>query len=394
MLIKDKQRLDNIIVDLSNLIREKKAELFKLNRKITLDTNYWISEDYEMVKLYLKNYVENHYTVKLINKIKPKGKILIILSYNEPFILSIIPVLNALIVGNEIILKPSQGSEGFIKTIWQKSGIIKKYKLKIEIISFKTQDEITSFVRRVRAVYFFGSHKVAKKLAKICGEHYVEFYPEIEISDVKIFNKNFSDIKNDILLTLKESFSHSGQSCQRIQGIFVHKHLYNNYIQHLKQEFIRMCKSNDLNKFIHNRYIFAKTGQLNLLMLNIKESNPVEVVKTKKLPLLVINPEIESEFVKNAYFLPVLWVSSFDTEEELIKILNSRKFFMGLNIQSDNNNFINHIINDTMFTRYTINTSHTNIRPQESWGGSWPSGFSGYRNWIEHFSDGYIIIKK
>lgn len=394
MLIKNKQHLDSLIDDLSSLISKKKAELFELNRKITLDTNYWISEDYEMVKSYLKNYTKNHCHSNLVNKIKPKGKILIILSYNEPFILSIIPVFNALVIGNQVILKPSRGAEGFTKIIWQKSGIVKKYGLKLEIVSSKTHDEIADFIQNVRAVYFFGSYKVAQNLAKICGEYYVEFYPEIETSDVKIFNKNSSDIKNDILLTLRESFSHSGQSCQRIQGIFVHKHLYDNYVQILKQEFIKLCHSKDLNKFIDDQYVSAKTDLLNLLMFDIEKSNPAEIIKVKKLPLLIIKPKTESGFVKNASFLPVLWISPFNSEEELIGILNSRKFFLGINIQSDDDNFINHVINNTRFTRYTVNTSHINIRSQESWGGSWPSGFSGYRNWIEHFSDGYIIIRK
>lgn len=329
-----------------------------------------------------------------MNKIKPKGKILVILSYNEPFILSIIPILNALVVGNEVILKPSQEAENFTKIIWQESGLSEKYELKLQIISPKTHEEIADFIRGVRAVYFFGSYKVAQSLAKICGECYVEFYPEIETSDVKIFNKNSSDIKNDILLTLRESFSHSGQSCQRIQGIFVHKHLYDNYVQILKQEFIKLCHSKDLNKFINDQYVSARKNLLDLLRLDIEKSEPAEIIEIKDLPMLVIKPKMESEFAKNAYFLPVLWISPFNRGEELIKLLNSRKFFLGVNIQSDKDNFINQIINNTRFTRYTVNTSHANIRPKEGWGGSWPSGFSGYRSWIEHFSDGYTIIDK
>lgn len=394
MLIKNRQRLDDLIADLSKLISERKAELFELNKKITLDTNYWISEDYETVKSYLKNYTKNHYSVELVNKIKPKGKILVILSYNEPFILSIIPILNALVVGNEVILKPSQEAENFTKIIWQESGLSEKYELKLQIISPKTYEKIADFIRSVRAVYFFGSYKVAQSLAKICGECYVEFYPEIETSDVKIFNKNSSDIKNDVLLTLRESFSHSGQSCQRIQGIFVHKHLYDNYVQILKREFIELCHSKDLNKLIDNQYVSARKNLLDLLRLDIKKSEPAETIEIKDLPMLVIKPKMESEFAKNAYFLPVLWISPFNRGEELIESLNSRKFFLGINIQSDKDNFINQIINNTRFTRYTVNTSHANIRSKEGWGGSWPSGFSGYRSWIEHFSDGYTIINE
>ncbi len=394
MLIKNKQYLDDLIFDLIELISGKKTELFKLNRKITLDTDYWISEDYDTIKTYLENYIKNHYSIKLTKQIKPKGKILIILSYNEPFILSIVPLLNALIVGNEVILKPSQKAEDFIRTIWQKSGIIKKYRLNLEIISPKLHHEITDIIQNVRAVYFFGSHKVAQGISKICGEYYVEFYPEIETADSKIFNKNRSVIRKDVALTLNESFSHSGQTCQRIQGVFVQRNFYNEYVGILKEEFIKLCQSKNLNKFIDNNYAIERDAMVKLLSIDVKKSKADEVVKIKRLPLLVVNPKQDSEFIKNAYFLPVLWISPFDSEEQLIEILNSRKFLLGLNIQSHDNDFVKYVINNTKFTRYTINTSHTKIRPQEGWGGSWPSGFSGYKSWIKHFSDDYVIIKK
>lgn len=394
MLIKNKQKLDNLLADLSKLISDKKAELFELNKKITLDTNYWIEEDYQTVITYLENYTNNHRPIYLIDKLKPKGKILIILSYNEPFILSIIPILNALVIGNDVILKTSLETEDFAKIIWQKSGLTEKYGLKLDIVSPKTHDEISGFIKKVRAVYFFGSYKVALIFAKICGEYYVEFYPEIETADTKVFYKKISDINDDVSLTLKESFSHSGQTCQRIQGIFVHKNLYDEYVKILKQKFIELCQSENIYDFINDDFSSARSKLLDLLMIDIDKAKPTEVVKMKELPLLVIKPEIKSEFIKNAYFLPALWVHPFSSMEELVEILNSRKFFLGLNIQSDDKSFVEHIITETKFTRYTINTSHTNIRPQEDWGGSYPSGFSGYKRWIEHFSDSYIIINK
>lgn len=392
MLIKNKHSLSELISDLSGFIQKEKTELFRLNKKITLDTDYWIAHDYVSVKSYLDGYIKNHYSDKLVNEIKPKGKILIILSYNEPFILSIIPLLNALIVGNEVILKPSQKAESFIRMIWQESGIVEKYGLNLKIVSPRIHNEITGLIQSVQAVYFFGSYKVAQNISKICGEYYVEFYPEIETADSKIFNNDQIAIKDDVMLTLKESFSHAGQTCQRIQGVFVQKKFYHEYVEILKREFTKLCQSEDLNKFINSGYALARESMIDALLIDISNSKADEVVGIKSLPLLVINPNQNSEFIKNAYFLPVLWISVFDSKEELSEILNLRKFLLGINIQSSDGDFIDYIVSNTKFTRYTVNTSHTNIRPREGWGGSWPSGFSGYRSWIEHFSDSYVVI--
>lgn len=394
MLIRNKSSLDNLLADLNGFIRRNKAELFEMNRKITLDTDYWIEDDYKTINAYLSGYVKNHYSIKLVDRVKPKGKILIILSYNEPFILSIIPLLNALIIGNEVILKINQKNEKFVKMIWLKSGFIDKYKLNLKIIFKKTHSEVTDIIKTVKAVYFFGSYQVAQNISKICGEYYVEFYPEIETADLKIFNNNQASIRRDAILTLQESFSHSGQTCQRIQGILVQEKIYDRYLEILKQEFIKLCQSENLNKFVNIKYALARKDKVNMLLLDIDKSKPDIIINTKNLPLLVINPNKNSDFVKNAYFLPVLWISSFSSKENLVKILNLRKFFLGINIQSNNYRFIDYIISNTRFTRYTINTSHTNIRPQEGWGGAWPSGLLGYRSWIEYFSDGYVRLDK
>lgn len=98
--------------------------------------------------------------------------------------------------------------------------------------------------------------------------------------------------------------------------------------------------------------------------------------------------------LKTLIFLPVLWVSFFDSKDKLVSLLNNRKFFLGININSHADDFINFIISNTKFTRYTINTSHSNIRSFENWGGSWPTGYNGYKSWLEHFSDKYVVIKK
>lgn len=387
MSLKNKN-LDSLTGDLVQIISDKKAELIKLNKKITLDTDYWVKADFKAILSYLKNYKKNQIP-KGINNLKPKGKILMILSFNEPFLLSVVPVLNALVAGNEVTLKPSKKNMEFVKLIWEKSGLIKKYNLKLKI-KFVEKEKIGEIIKGNYAVYFFGSLKVARSIAKICGENFIEFYPEVETAESKIYNKNKLAIKDDVIQTLKESFIHSGQICQRIQGIFVQKKFYNDYIKILKEKFIEMNKK---NKLIEDNFIFEREKIYNEFLLDLKNSKPKEIVQTESLPILVIDPSKKSDFINNAYFLPILWVSSFESLEDLVEILNSRKFFLGLNIQSDDANFIDNIVANTKFTRYTINSSHTNIRSTEGWGGAWPSGFSGYKNWIEHFSDRYTIIR-
>jgi len=396
MLTENINKISEIIFSLINYLKTNKDELFLLNYQITNDNSLSIEEDYNSIIDYLNNYINNNKRIIKEDNLKPKGKILIMLSYNEPFILSIIPVLNAIIAGNYVIIKPSQLGKEFVKNIWLCSGIIKKYNLKISFSEFSDIKLARNLIKQVSAVYFFGSYKVAKKIAKVCREYFIEFYPEVETADCKIYNTKLSNIINiekDVELTIKESFSHQGQICQRIQGIYVNKNNYNEYLRLLKKKFLFLCGSEELNKYINKNHRFNHK-LLKYLKDDVRASSPKEIISAKgALPILVVNPEIDSSFINNAYFLPVLWISPFKTERQLIKLLNLRKFFLGINIHSDNNNFINNIIKNTKFTRYTINSSHIKVRDFEGWGGSWPSGYSGNKNWIRHFSNPYVIIR-
>lgn len=387
MQIRDKKVFKLFIKEILLKITSKKEELLALNREITLDADFYINEDLESVKQFLNSF-GNKYPEKMLSKMKPKGKVFIILSYNEPFIMSVIPIVNALTAGNQVIVKTSgKKTKKFMDIIW--SDVISKYGLPLKIIIIKDNDRIPDFIKKVQAVYFFGSHKVAQVIAKICGENYVEFYPFVEAADVKIFDSDLNKIKMDARRTIEESFTHSGQTCQRIQGIFVQKKFFDTYLFCLKKEFNEFCKK---NKFFRDRYIKSREKLSDILLSDIGQAKPKDIIIGRDGRMVVINPSMSTNFIKKAYFLPVLWIVPFGDIKQLVGYLKSRIFFLGLNIQSNNNDFIEYIVKNTGFSRYTINTSHTKIRSGEGWGGKWPSGYSGYKSWLEQFSDNYIIL--
>ncbi|MFT4304571.1 MAG: aldehyde dehydrogenase family protein [Candidatus Woesearchaeota archaeon] len=364
--------------------------LKKENKKITNDSDYWIDYDYNFIIKYLNNLV-NELDFSL--NAKPKGKILIILSYNEPFIMSVIPILNAIIAGNKILIKPSKRNIVFFKMIWR--GICENHIQIIEDISDFESKPFDNYLNLVTAVYFYGSDKVARKLYKMCAKKYLEFYPEVEGADVKVFyyNKKINNkkIRDDVIKTLTQSYSHNGQICQRVQGVFVDSKNYNSYLKFLKEEFTNLClnknsKSNSLLEF--------KIPPINYKNLKnkIKNSDCEEFLKGKKFPLLVINPSDSSTLIKNAYFLPIMWIKKIKNTTHLISLLNDRNFFLGINLYCDNK-LSNQIINNTNFSRYTVNRHHINTNKDTGWGGNHPTSFGGYEDWISKFSNPYVIIR-
>lgn len=387
----DNKMVEEIVKELSSCLQEKKEELFSLNKIITCDLDCWINKDYEFISSYLKGYIVNN-SHSLQAYLKPKGRILIILSYNEPFILSIVPILNALVAGNDVLLRPSKRNLEFVKKIWIESGLADKYNLKLSILENCSYEDLDEYIKISKAVYFFGSYEKAKHIALECARNFVEFLPEIEAADCKIIKIDKIgefDINKDVLSTLDQSFSHSGQSCQRIHGILVQRKIIDAYLNKLTQIF-----NNKENLEYFDKEIKFNEESLDNLLDNIEKAAPEKVYSHSiKGPFLIINPLRSSDFVKNAYFLPTLWLIPFDDETDVLEFLNNRKFYLGLNIVTDDEDFAHKIVKDTNFSRYTINSVHTDIRDFEGWGGNWPTGFGGYKEWLYHFSNPYIEIR-
>lgn len=388
------EKVDSLCNDLINWIKKERATILKLNSSCSQDTEYWMSKDFEFVNLFLSSYYEN--TSQFFNRqLKPKGKIIIILSFNEPLIMSIVPILNALVAGNQLTVRPSRRGREFFNYIWKKSGIIHKYNLNLKILA---DDELPEDeLNEMQALYFFGGYKNAKKVSLLCSKHFIEFYPEIEAADFKIVkfdHPNNFNIDRDVNISLEEAFSHSGQACQRVQGVFVPEKDYEKYSKRMAINFNKLCSSREMANYIsHNLIIDGNV--IKSANLDISKSSPENIIRGNNrlgLPILVLSPEPTSIFVRSAYFLPIIWVAKYLTEKRLFDYINSRQYHLGMNIQSDDNTFIHELVSRTNFTRYTINTDHSRVRPEEGWGGTWPSGYSGYKSWIELFSYPYQII--
>ncbi len=388
----NKEAVTLLCDDLLAWLDSEKTKIFDLNLACTQDTSYTIQRDFEFIKSYLSQYYPNNSSF-LSSNIKPKGKVILILSYNEPLITSIIPVLNALISGNQVVVRPSSRGLEFFKYIWKNSGILSRNNLNLKILSSKDQSILENELSNTHALYFFGGHKNAKIISELCSKYFVEFYPEIEASDVKVLKIDFQeessiDLDMDIEMTLEEAFSHAGQSCQRIHGVFIDKNNYDIYSKKFVEKFKTFCQSERIKNFI-SPTIHYDISYIDLLQAEIKDSLPREIVTngSSELPVLVLDPNPDSQFARSAYFLPTIWLAKYTTDDDLLKYLNTRQYHLGINIWSNDDSFTNKIIKQTNYSRYTVNTDHT-------WGGMWPSGYSGYKNWLELFSNPYRVITK
>lgn len=320
---------------------------------------------------------------------KPKGKILIMLSYNEPLVMCIDPIMSALIAGNEVYVRPSSVSSDVFHAIWNTAlAAVPWLSDRLTIIDTDHQTTL-DLIALVQAVYFFGSQHVAEKIGVECSKHLVEFWPETEGSDFAIYSDN-APLTNEEFAeyVYNEAFSHSGQMCQRLQGIFVHRSKYEPLKEALRSVISTVTPS-DFNT--PNTQQIKMREAYDQLMLSYPTASYFPG-KQVNMPSLVTDIQPDSSICQDAFFLPTLWLIPYDSDELLVEEIARRPVQFGSNVWTTDRELIESLAKYTRLTRITVNTQHIDIRHDEGWGGSQPTSFGGSMQWSDKFSNKYNVI--
>ncbi len=379
---------------IEKLLSADKAYYERLNAAISNDTTWAFEQDYAYAVTNLRQYTSNQYDTFEVLRHKPKGNVLLFLSYNEPLIMNIFPILHALVAGNRVSVRPSRSALELAKKVWL--PIQEQFPALHSKLTFVDGDPDVAYglIPKMQAVFFFGSEHNAKKVAQECAKHLVEFQPEIEGADFAVFKHDSPTVDFEAYAEylLTEAFHHSGQRCQRLQGIYVHRDNLGDLTTALSSRYHQL-QSEHFIQFMAPQLSATQDKLFPALTQDIEAAHPENVISASSdIPVIIFEPNESSLFIDNAYFLPTFWVKSYESTGRLLNLVSKRKYRSGMNIFSDNKEFTDQIVADTDFARYTINSQHSLIRPTEGWGGCQPTGYGGNMHWLEKFSDRYTVI--
>jgi acyl-CoA reductase-like NAD-dependent aldehyde dehydrogenase len=370
------------------VLTNNKSQLQKAVKQATNDTIDDFEHDFTTINEILRGTAATDFETIYKGR-KPKGKTLIILSYNEPLIMCIDPLLSALIAGNELYVRPSSASSQVLKSIWE--PMFKALPWLLDRLTLLNTDHENTLRRisSMQAVYFFGSQHIAQKIAVECAQHLVEFWPETEGADFAIYSDTAPmPVASFASYLIREASSHSGQMCQRLQGVFVHE----SYYEQLKNTLVTQLTT------LSSKSFNSPNAQQNELREKyeklVAQTHGVSYTPAKlaTMPTLVSDLGPSSLLCQSAFFLPTLWVIPYSSEETLVRIVADRPIQFGCNIWTADISLTKALSLGTRLTRITVNTNHIEIRHGEGWGGSQPTSFGGNLQWSQKFSNAYGLI--
>jgi len=274
------------------------------------------------------------------------GTVGIISPWNYPLILVISPLVEALLAGNVVILKPSEHAPlttQLIKQIWDEAT--GRPALFQPIYGDGNLGNTLVESSDINLICFTGSTKVGKKIATSCASTFKPVILELGGKDPMIILDD-ADIDRTIEAALWGGCTNAGQTCLSVERIFVQENIYKEVVGKLS-ELIKKTSAG-----YNNCEIGAITTELGFLNLK-KQLRDIKIVSNVVQgnadegffipPTLVIEPPFNSELFTKETFGPIMTIHAFKTIDDAIQLANNTGYGLSASIFGKNKKHIKFI---------------------------------------------------
>ncbi|WP_027415631.1 aldehyde dehydrogenase family protein [Aneurinibacillus terranovensis] len=266
------------------------------------------------------------YTVR-----RPVGIVGAITPFNFPFNLVAHKLGPAFAAGNPVILKPADQtplSAFFIAELFEQAGLPAGALQVVTGRGSEVGDELVCD-ERVKVITFTGSPEVGKSIREKAGLKRVVL--ELGSNSGLIIDEGF-DIDPIIKRTVTGAFTYMGQVCISLQRIFVHRSLYDTFVDKFVAETKNLRigdpgdETTDIAALISQKDVEriaswvkeAEESGARVLTGGVENN----VVK----PTVIVDAAPEAKVCAKETFAPVVVITPFDTFEEAIDAVNDSTY--------------------------------------------------------------------
>lgn len=329
---------------------------------------------------------------------EPYGTVLILNTWNYPFVLSFKPLVGALAAGNCCVVKPSEVAPTTSKVL---ADIINTAFDEAYCVAIEAGVEGTTKLleERFDFILYTGSTNVGRIVAQAAAKHLTPTVLELGGKSPCIVDKS-ADIERSVASICWGKFINAGQTCVAPDYIWVHKEVKDRLIAALKNQIKAFygddIKNNpDFGRIINQRHFERLQGLM-------KEGTLVfggETDASQRFvsPTLIDGITWDSTIMQEEIFGPILPIMTFENLEEVVDTLNKREKPLALYLYTTDKASEDLIINHVSYGGGCVNATlmhmlNTNL----PFGGVGNSGHGYYQGrWsIETFSHKKSILNR
>lgn len=329
---------------------------------------------------------------------EPFGKVLIIAPWNYPFQLAICPLVAAVAAGNQVVLKPSELTQNTSRIIGE---IIRKIfdQNHVEVIEGDHLVAQNLLAQRWDYIFFTGSVAVGKIVAEAAAKFLTPLTLELGGKNPGIIDQT-ANLELAAKRIVWGKFINGGQTCIAPDYLLVHSKIKTVYIGHLINAIKNAYGENPQLSEDFCRIVNLKNWQRlqGLLKGNtILHGGQTNEKELYIAPTIIDEPELESALMKDEIFGPLLPIISFETDEDLSKIILRYEKPLSLYVFSTDKTFSKKIMRDYAFGGGCINDTVIHFANKRlPFGGVGHSGIGAYHGrWsFDTFSHQKAVVKK
>ena len=271
----------------------------------------------------------------------------IISPWNYPLILTVSPLVEALLAGNTVVLKPSEQTPlttQLLKKVWDDATKEPELFQVIygagEIGSALVASPITD------VICFTGSTTVGREIAQTCAPLFKPVILELGGKDPMIVLEDAS-LKRTVKAAIWGGMSNAGQTCISVERIYAHENIYPHLVENLSESLKRV----ECGEGAAEIGSISVEVSLKKIKNQIKEAESMgEVIQNGVVnqgwfipPTLVVNPSPDSKVMQEETFGPVITIHPFKTDEEVIKLANMTGYGLSASIFGKNHKRIRNL---------------------------------------------------
>lgn len=312
---------------------------------------------------------------------EPLGVAGIISPWNYPLTTPMTSTVQALLAGNNVILKPSEHtplSALYMKEIWnQYIG----YNDALSIVMGSGEaGKVLVDSSKIDIICFTGSTKVGKSIAEKCSKSLKPVILELGGKDPMIVLKD-ANLKRSVESALFAGFSNAGQTCISVEEIFVEKEIFNQYVDLISEKVKKLSSGIDDKMQIGSMIMNQNCNKVKEHITEIKDQD--KVIRGESIdhemyiaPTLIIEPLEDARVVNEETFGPVISLRSFENEEDLLKKVHKTGYGLAGSIFGANMKRVNTILSQLKIGNVSINDVFTHYGIASlPFGGEGMSGF-------------------
>lgn len=399
LVIRDKDKL------VRELVIEQGKSIHEARNEIDYSVSFieWFAE--EAKRIYGEVVPSIKEGQRLFTLKQPIGVVAAITPWNFPIAMVIRKVMPALAAGCTVVLKPSEDTP---LTAFSLAELLNEAGLPRGVFNVvcgnakEIGEEFTSS-EMVKLLSFTGSTPVGKFLMEKCSKTVKKVCLELGGNAPFIVFED-ANIEKAVAGLYSSKLRNGGQSCICANRVFVHKDIVPKFIKALIAKFKEIKIGNGLNEENNLGSMVNKAAieRISTLIKDAKE-NGAEVLYSAENefkkgcfinPTILLNKNLDSKIHTTEIFGPIVSITTFSDEEEVVKIANDTTYGLASYFYTEDRNRIFRVMESLEYGLVGVNDVVLSSE-MASFGGVKESGIGregGKHGILEFLEDKFIAI--